>query len=358
MHPMKQKMITIIGPTASGKTTLAAHLAASFLAEGQPAEIISGDSRQVYRGMDIGTGKDLCDYEVTLPANTQHPTPTTLKIPYHLIDICDPGEKYNIFEFQQDFLKAYEDITSRGALPILCGGSGLYVESVIREYHLSPVPKNEELREELSHKSMEELTAILMDLKEKNNSDMHNKTDVDSPQRAIRAIEIEAYNLEHKTEDRYFPPIETTIIGVDIPRDERRRKISTRLKNRVDEGMVDEIKRILDSGVSAEDLIYYGLEYKYVTEYVIGKRSYDNMLKELEIAIHQFAKRQMTWFRGMERRGCKINWIDAMLPMEEKVRAIRETISPPSPSQMGSPMLITSEYVTSSSPLTPSRGSR
>ena len=347
MHTMKQKMITIIGPTASGKTALAAHLAASFIAEGQPAEIISGDSRQVYRGMDIGTGKDLCDYEVTLPANTQHPTPTTLKIPYHLIDICDPGEKYNIFEFQQDFLKAYEDITSRGALPILCGGSGLYVESVIREYHLSPVPKNEELREELSHKSMEELTAILMDLKEKNNSDMHNKTDVDSSQRAIRAIEIEAYNLENKTEDRYFPPIETTIIGVDIPRDERRRKISTRLKNRVDEGMVDEIKRILDSGVSAEDLIYYGLEYKYVTEYVIGKRSYDNMLKELEIAIHQFAKRQMTWFRGMERRGCKINWIDAMLPMEEKVKAIRETISPPSPSQREG-----------SSTLTPSRGSR
>ena len=351
---MKQKMITIIGPTASGKTTLAAHLAASYIVEGQPAEIISGDSRQVYRGMDIGTGKDLCDYEVTL-SNTKHPTPNTLKIPYHLIDICDPGEKYNIFEFQQDFLKAYEDITSRGALPILCGGSGLYVESVIREYHLSPVPKNEELREELSHKSMAELTAILMDLKEKNNSDMHNKTDVDSPQRAIRAIEIEAYNLEHKTEDRYFPPIETTIIGVDIPRDERRRKISTRLKNRVDEGMVDEIKRILDSGVSAEDLIYYGLEYKYVTEYVIGKRSYEDMLKELEIAIHQFAKRQMTWFRGMERRGCKINWIDAMLPMEEKVKLIRESL--PSPSQMGSPMLITSEYVTSSSPLTPSRGS-
>ena len=327
MHTMKQKMITIIGPTASGKTTLAAHLAASFITEGQPAEIISGDSRQVYRGMDIGTGKDLCDYTVELPStDTQHPTPTILKIPYHLIDICDPGEKYNIFEFQQDFLKAYEDITSRGALPILCGGSGLYVESVIREYHLSPVPKNEELREELSHKSMEELTEILMDLKEKNNSDMHNKTDVDSPQRAIRAIEIEAYNLEHKTEDRYFPPIETTIIGVDIPRDERRRKISTRLKNRVDEGMVDEIKRILASGVSAEDLIYYGLEYKYVTEYVIGKRSYDNMLKELEIAIHQFAKRQMTWFRGMERRGCKINWIDAMLPMEEKVKAIKELI--------------------------------
>lgn len=322
---MKQKMITIIGPTASGKTTLAAHLAASFIAEGQPAEIISGDSRQVYRGMDIGTGKDLCDYTVELQsAGTKLPTPIT--IPYHLIDICDPGEKYNIFEFQQDFLNVYEEITSRGALPILCGGSGLYVESVIREYHLSPVPKNEELREKLRYKSMPELTAILMDLKEKNNSDMHNKTDVDSPQRAIRAIEIEAYNLEHKTEDRYFPPIETTIIGVDIPRDERRRKISTRLKNRVDEGMVDEIKRIIASEVSADDLIYYGLEYKYVTEYVIGRRSYDSMLKELEIAIHQFAKRQMTWFRGMERRGCKINWIDAMQPMEEKVAAIRKLL--------------------------------
>lgn len=306
-------MITIIGPTASGKTTLAAHLAASLIGEGLPAEIISGDSRQVYRGMDIGTGKDLCDYTVG-----------ELKIPYHLIDICDPGEKYNIFRYQQDFLKAYEDIASRGALPILCGGSGLYVESVIRNYNLSPVPKNEALRAEMEGKTMAELTAILTDLKEKNNSDMHNKTDVDSPQRAIRAIEIETYNLEHKTEDRYFPPISTTIIGVDIPREERRRKISSRLKARIDEGMISEIKRILDSGVSAEDLIYYGLEYKYVTEHVIGKLSYDEMYHQLEIAIHQFAKRQMTWFRGMERRGCTIHWIDALLPMEEKVRLIRE----------------------------------
>lgn len=312
---MTQKMITIIGPTASGKTTLAAHLAASYINEGQPAEIISGDSRQVYRGMDIGTGKDLKDYVVASPPAL---------IPYHLIDICDPGEKYNIFQFQQDFLKAYEDITSRGALPIFCGGSGLYVESVIRGYHLSPVPKNEALRAEMEKKSMAELTEILMDLKARNNSDMHNKTDVDSPQRAIRAIEIETYNLEHKTEDRYFPPLDTIIVGVDIPRDERRRKISSRLKARIDEGMVDEIKHILDSGVSADDLIYYGLEYKYVTEYVIGKRSYDDMLKHLEIAIHQFAKRQMTWFRGMERRGCKIHWINALLPMEEKVKAIRE----------------------------------
>lgn len=314
-------MITIIGPTASGKTTLAAHLAADFIGGGMPAEIISGDSRQVYRGMDIGTGKDLCDYTVARSVNGEA---SAINVPYHLIDICDPGTKYNIFEYQQDFLKAYDDITSRGVMPILCGGSGLYVESVIRGYHLSPVPKNEVLRAEMEKKSMAELTAILMDLKEKNNSDMHNKTDVDSPQRAIRAIEIESYNLEHKTEDRYFPPLDTVIIGVDIPRDERRRKISLRLKNRVDEGMVDEIKRIIASGVDPEDLIYYGLEYKFVTEYVIGRRSYDDMLKQLEIAIHQFAKRQMTWFRGMERRGCTIHWVDAMLPMEEKVDAIKK----------------------------------
>lgn len=306
-------MITIIGPTASGKTALAAHLAASYILEGRASEIISGDSRQVYRFMDIGTGKDLCDYTVG-----------DIHVPYHLIDICDPGEKYNIYEYQQDFLIAYQDIQHRGVLPILCGGSGLYVESVIREYNLSPVPKNEALREEMSHKTMTELTAILMDLKERNNSDMHNKTDVDSPQRAIRAIEIEAYNLEHKTEDRYFPPIETMVVGVDIPRDERRAKISARLKARVDEGMIAEIKGILERGVRAEDLIYYGLEYKFVTEYVIGQRSYDDMLRQLEIHIHQFAKRQMTWFRGMERRGIKIHWIDALLPMEEKVRQIRE----------------------------------
>lgn len=312
---MSNAMITIIGPTASGKTSLAAHLAASYIAEGAPAEIISGDSRQVYRSMDIGTGKDLCDYTVG-----------DISIPYHLIDICAPGEKYNIFEYQQDFLSAYEDITSRGVIPILCGGSGLYVESVIRNYQLSPVPKNDELRSSLASKSINELKEILMDLKEKNNSDMHNKTDIDSPQRAIRAIEIETYNLEHKTDDRYFPPIETTVIGVDIPRDERRAKISSRLRNRIDEGMVDEIKQILASGVDQEGLIYYGLEYKYVTEYVIGRRSYESMLHDLEIAIHQFAKRQMTWFRGMERRGITIHWIDALMPMVDKVAAIRSIV--------------------------------
>ena len=295
-------MITILGPTACGKTTLAAHLAAV-----SNGEIISADSRQVYRGMDLGTGKDLDDYVVD-----------DVNIPYHLIDIANPGEKYNVFRFQHDFIDAFVDITSRNKFPILCGGTGLYIESVLRGYRLSEVPQNPELRKSLEGKSLEELTAILAKFKT-----LHNTTDVDTAQRAIRAIEIEAYNLEHKTEDRYFPPIETTIFGVDIPRDERRRRISTRLKNRVDEGLVDEIKRILDSGVSADDLIYYGLEYKYVTEYVIGKRTYENMLRELEIAIHQFAKRQMTWFRGMERRGCKINWIDAMLPMEEKVQLIK-----------------------------------
>ncbi|NPD80719.1 tRNA (adenosine(37)-N6)-dimethylallyltransferase MiaA [Prevotella sp. PINT] len=322
-------MITIVGPTASGKTTLAAHLAASYIAEGQPAEIISGDSRQVYRMMDIGTGKDLCDYSVDMSTQDMRKwalpgVPAIIDVPYHLIDICEPGAKYNIFQYQQDFLNAYSDCQSRGVLPILCGGSGLYVESVIREYNLSPVPKNEQLRAEMSTKSMEELTAILTDLKERNNSDMHNKTDVDSPQRAIRAIEIEAYNLEHRTEDRPFPVIDTVVIGVDIPRDERRSKISSRLKARVDEGMVEEIRTILANGVHPDDLIYYGLEYKYVTEYVIGRRSYEDMLEQLEIHIHQFAKRQMTWFRGMERRGIKIHWVSALLPMEEKVSRIRE----------------------------------
>ena len=308
-------MLTIIGPTASGKTSLAAHVAATLTRRGISAEIISGDSRQVYRGMDIGTGKDLCDYRV-------HDGDTVLDIPYHLIDICDPGEKYNIFRFQEDFLKAYADIGSRHALPILCGGSGLYVESVVRNYNLSPVPKNEALREELSQKTMDELTAILIRLKEQNHSDMHNKTDVDSPQRAIRAIEIEQYNALHPVADRPFPDIPTLVVGVDIPRDVRPERIAARLRQRIGEGMTDEIRRLLDEGVAAEDLIYYGLEYKYVTEYVIGQRSYDDMLTQLEIHIHQFAKRQMTWFRGMERRGVTIHWIDGTQPLSRRVEDI------------------------------------
>jgi len=304
------KMITILGPTASGKTDIAAHLAYEL-----GAEIISADSRQVYRGMDIGTGKDLEDYIV-------NGTP----VPYHLIDICDAGAKYNLFQYQEDFLKAYDDITSRGVQPILCGGTGLYIESVLKGYHLSPVPQNPELRASLEGKSLEELTVMLKELKAKAGSNMHNKTDVDSCQRAIRAIEIESYNLENPIPVRDFPAIDSIIIGVNIDRDERRRKITNRLRKRLDDGMVDEIKQLLASGIPAEDLIYYGLEYKYITEYVIGKTSYDDMFRGLEIAIHQFAKRQMTWFRGMERRGFKIHWIDAMLPMDEKVKAIKELI--------------------------------
>lgn len=304
----KEQLITILGPTASGKTSLAVALAAYLLEhEGRQAEIISADSRQVYRGMDIGTGKDLEEYGA---------------IPYHLIDICEPGTKYNLFQYQQDFLNAYEDINGRGAQSILCGGTGLYVESVLKGYHLSPVPQNPELRERLADKSLDELTVMLKQLKEQNNSVMHNKTDVDSVQRAIRAIEIEEYNLHTPTPERPFPEIPYIIIGVDIDREERRKKITHRLRQRLDNGMVEEIRGLLNRGIPAEDLIYYGLEYKYVTEYVIGKLSYDEMFRQLEIAIHQFAKRQMTWFRGMERRGFTIHWIDAMLPMEEKVKCV------------------------------------
>ena len=297
-----QRMITILGPTASGKTPVAAHLAAEI-----GGEIISADSRQVYRRMDIGTGKDLADYG---------------EVPYHLIDICEPGTKYNLFQYQQDFFDVYQDIQSRGAVPILCGGTGLYIEAVLKGYKLSPVPQNPELRNSLEGKTLEELTKMLVELKAQNGSNMHNKTDVDSCQRTIRAIEIETYNLEHPVPLRELPPVDSILIGIDIDRELRRQKITRRLKARLDEGMIDEVKRLLDEGIPADDLIYYGLEYKFVTEYLIGKCTYDEMFTRLEIAIHQFAKRQMTWFRGMERRGFKINWIDATLPMEEKVAQI------------------------------------
>jgi tRNA dimethylallyltransferase len=299
-------MITILGPTASGKTTLAAHLAART-----GGEIISADSRQVFRRMDIGTGKDLDDYVVD-----------GKQIPYHLIDIAEPGTKYNLFQYQQDFHDAYNDIKSRGATPILCGGTGLYIEAALKGYALSPVPQNPELRARLEGKSLEELTGMLVALKQKNGSVMHNTTDVDTAQRAIRAIEIETYNAEHPTEERQMPKIDSLVIGVNIDRESRREKITKRLRQRLDNGMVEEIRSIIDSGVAPEDLIYYGLEYKYVTEYVIGKTTYDEMFRSLEIAIHQFAKRQMTWFRGMERRGTVIHWIDASLPMEEKIEQI------------------------------------
>ena len=303
-----QKMISILGPTASGKTSLAAALAARI-----DAEIISADSRQVYRGMTIGTGKDLDDYRQG-----------DRVIPYHLIDICEPGTKYNLFQYQQDFHLIYNNIVARGVRPILCGGTGLYIESVLKGYALSPVPQNQALRDELADKSLAELTEMLEDLKHRNHSVMHNRTDVDTAQRAIRAIEIETYNLEHPTDNRTLPPIDSVIIGVDINREERRRKITQRLKQRLEEGMVDEIRQLLDRGIAPENLIYYGLEYKFVTEYVIGKTSYEEMFRQLEIAIHQFAKRQMTWFRGMERRGFTIHWIDALDPMDSKVAQIMD----------------------------------
>lgn len=303
-------MITILGPTASGKTSLAAALAYEI-----GGEIISADSRQVYRGMTIGTGKDLDDYSVN-----GH------NIGYHLIDIAEPGDKYNIYEYQRDFHKVYSELMQRNVRPILCGGSGLYIESVLKGYSLSTVPQNPELRQSLSGKTLDELTEILIDLKARNNSNMHNRSDVDTAQRAIRAIEIEMYNLQHPAQNRQFPPVESVIIGVDIDRDSRRKRITERLKERLQHGLVEEVKGLIDSGLSAESLIYYGLEYKFVTEYVIGKLSRDEMFRSLEIAIHQFAKRQMTWFRGMERRGFTINWIDWHLPMADKLEQIKKLI--------------------------------
>ena len=308
---MTDRMMTILGPTATGKTQLAAAVAATLYREGRQAEIISADSRQVYRRMDIGTGKDLEDYTVD-----------GRQVPYHLIDICEPGTKYNLFQYQQDFFDVYQQIRSRGSLPILCGGTGLYIEAVLKGYKLSPVPQNPELRQRLEGRTLEELTQILVELKRQNGSVMHNTTDVDSCQRAIRAIEIETYNLENPVPRRELPPVDSLIIGVSIDRELRREKITRRLKARLEEGMVDEVRALIDSGIPAEDLIYYGLEYKYLTEYVLGRLSYDEMFRQLEIAIHQFAKRQMTWFRGMERRGFHIHWIEATLPMEQKVEMI------------------------------------
>lgn len=303
-------MITILGPTASGKTDIATHLAAEL-----SAEIISADSRQVYRRMDIGTGKDLADYVVD-----------GKRVPYHLIDIVEPGTKYNLFEYQRDFLEAYNDIRSRGKNVILCGGTGLYIESVLKGYRLIPVPENKELRHKLEGKSLLELTSILERLKAENNSNMHNSTDVDTSKRAIRAIEIEMAYKEAHIEERTFPKIDNVIIGVGIDRDLRRMKIMRRLDQRLHDGMVDEVKSLLDSGIPADDLIYYGLEYKFVTEYILGKSTFEEMHRSLEIAIHQFAKRQMTWFRGMERRGFTIHWIDAADSMEEKINEIKKVL--------------------------------
>lgn len=300
-------MITILGPTACGKTALAVSLAAKI-----GGEIISADSRQVYRGMDIGTGKDLSEYRVD-----------GKQIPYHLIDIEEAGQKYNLFRFQEDFNAAYENITSRGVQPILCGGTGLYMEAVLKGYALSPVPQDDNLRKKLSTRSLGELKELLIWLKARNGSAMHNETDVDTVSRAVRAIEIEFHNLRHPVDTRRVPAVGSLIVGLDVDRDVRRERITARLKARLEEGMVEEVRGLLEKdGITKEDLMYYGLEYKYVTAYVVGEMSYEDMFNQLEIAIHQFAKRQMTWFRGMERRGFNIHWLDANMPMADKLAQI------------------------------------
>lgn len=297
-------LVSVVGPTACGKTSLAVELALSVPA----AEIISADSRQVYRGMDIGTGKDIAEY-----------TRGGFTVPSHLLDIVDAGEKYNLFEFQRDFLAAYEDIRARGAYPVMCGGSGLYVESVLKGYRLLPVPENPALRASLEEKSLEQLTALLATYKQ-----LHNNTDTDNKKRAIRAIEIEEYYCTCPVEERYFPQINALTVGVMVDRDVRRERISRRLRERLDCGMVDEVKNLLDSGIEPEQLIYYGLEYKYLTLYLTGAMGYDEMVSGLEIAIHQFAKRQMTWFRGMEKRGVKIHWVDGSQPADVLVEQIKQ----------------------------------
>lgn len=305
MEQRKEKydILAVVGPTACGKTSLAVDLALSI----DGAEIISADSRQVYRGMDIGTGKDIAEY-----------TRDGVTVPSHLIDIVDAGEKYNLFEFQRDFLVAYEDIKARGSFPIMCGGSGLYVESVLKGYRLLPVPENPVLRAELEEKSLEELTAILATYKQ-----LHNNTDTDSKKRAIRAIEIEEYYLSCPVEECSFPRLNALVVGMSVDREIRRERISRRLRERLEQGMVDEVRGLLDSGVTSEQLVYYGLEYKFLTLYLTGAMEYDEMVRALEIAIHQFAKRQMTWFRGMEKRGVPIRWVDASLERGQVVEQIK-----------------------------------
>ncbi len=302
----KYNLITILGPTATGKTGLAAHLAANI-----NGEIISADSRQIYRGMDLGTGKDYADYYVD-----------GVEVPSHLVDIEDAGVHYNVFRFQTDFIKVFEEIQSRDKFPVLCGGSGLYIEAVLKNYRLIEVPPNKTLRKELEGKTLEELSEILKNLKPK----LHNHTDVETDRRAIRAIEIEKYYAENPEFDTSYPEINSLNIGINFDRELRRQRITTRLKQRLEEGMLDEVQKLLDSGLTSDQLIYYGLEYKFLTLHLIGELSFDEMFRQLEIAIHQFAKRQMTWFRGMEKRGTKIHWIDGHLSMEEKVDEILKLV--------------------------------
>jgi tRNA dimethylallyltransferase len=299
-------LLVITGPTASGKTALAASVADRI-----GGEIISADSRQVYRRMDLGTGKDLCDY--IIEGRT---------IPCYLIDIADPGDKYNVFEYQRDFLKVYNELTERDVFPVMCGGSGMYIDSVITGYRMQEVPPDSGFRSQLEKKSMEELTEILSTYRK-----LHNITDIDTKKRIIRAIEIEHFSRLSKKYRTQFPDLKSLVIGVMIDREKRRKRITERLKQRLDDGMVDEVRGLLESGIRKETLIYYGLEYKFITLYLNGRMKYDEMLESLEIAIHRFAKRQMTWFRGMERKGIVINWISGELPMEEKVERVLELLA-------------------------------
>ena len=296
-------LLSVIGPTASGKTNFAVQLALAL-----DGEIISADSRQVYRGMDIGTGKDLDEYVVD-----------GRRVPCHLIDIADAGDKYNVFEYQSDFLNGWNSCCQRQVVPVLCGGSGLYVEAVLKGYKLLAVPVNEALRESLAGLTLQELAVKLASYKK-----LHNTTEIDTAKRAIRAIEIEEYYRTHPYEEKDFPMIHSLIVGVDVSREVRRERITKRLYERLEHGMVDEVRRILDSGVAPEDLIYYGLEYKFLTLYIIGQLTYDEMVAQLNVAIHQFAKRQMTWFRKMERDGFDIRWLDAGMPMDERVGQVME----------------------------------
>ncbi len=303
--PSKYDLITILGPTASGKTQLAAHVAKAIA-----GEIISGDSRQVYRGMSLGTGKDIADYTVD-----------SVQIPYHLIDIADAGSKYNVYEYQKDFFKAFDDIKKRGSQPILCGGSGLYIESVIKGYKLIAVPDNPVLRSILKSKSDEELIKMLASYKK-----LHNQTDTTNRKRLERAIEIEEYYANNQVDETPLPKINNIIFGVRYSRNNERSRITCRLKQRLKDGMIDEVKALIDSGVSPEDLIYYGLEYKFITQYIIGQITYEEMFTQLNNAIAQFAKRQMTWFRRMERNGIDIHWIQGSLPISEKVEIVLNSI--------------------------------
>lgn len=300
---MQNNLLVVLGATATGKTSLAVHLAKEF-----QGEIISADSRQIYRGMDLGTGKDIEEYVVD-----------GVSIPYHLIDIADAGYKYNVYEFQRDFVKAFEQISAKNKMPVVCGGTGMYLEAALKGYKLIAVPKDQHFRDELELKGLGELELILSTYKK-----VHNNSDLETKKRAIRAIEIERYYASHPQIEMDYPDLNPLLIGIKFDRENRRKRITQRLKERLKSGMVEEVESLLKSGISPEDLIYYGLEYKFLTQYVIGELTYDEMFSRLEVAIHQFAKRQMTWFRKMERSGANIHWLDGFMSLEEKLEKVKE----------------------------------